>query len=338
MFNKKIFYIIIIVTSTLFISYLHYSTIPEIYALHDIYIELYYIPALLGALLFGLRGAIMAYLLGAVLYLPYVFVSWTGIFLHEINRLLHFLLTGLFALLTGLLVDRERRNREQLEKERYLAGIGQVATTIVHDLKNPLITILAYARRIKEGKGSVDIAIDTITDAAQDMQKIVHDVLDFAKPIRLELKQEDIRDVINRACDFCKTKAEEKGVILSINFPAEPVNILIDSFHMERALTNLISNAIEASSKGQNITIKTVADKNYLSMRIKDQGSGMDKETLENMFIPFYTKKSGGTGLGMPIAKKVIEGHQGKIRVESQPGMGTEVTIELPYRLKIEKE
>jgi len=219
-----------------------------------------------------------------------------------------------------------------VEKNRYLAGIGRVATTIVHDLKNPLITILGFSRRILEGKGDANTAAQTITEAAQTMQKIVHDVLDFSKPIQLELKENDIRSVIKQASDFCKIKAEERGVVLTSDVPDNPLNIMIDSFQIQRALVNIISNAIEFSGKGQNVIITTKIKKRNLVIKIKDYGSGIDKETLENIFTSFYTKKSGGTGLGMSIAKKIIEGHKGKISVDSYPGRGTEATIELSYK------
>lgn len=323
-----------IVTSTLLITYLHYSTNPSIYALHDIYREFYYIPILIGALVFGLRGAVLTYLFVFVLYLPYILMNWTGIFITEANRFLHILLQCLFAFFAGFLIDRDRKHREQLEKERYLAGIGQVATTIVHDLKNPLITILGFAKRIQEGKGETKSAVRTIIDSAQNMQRVVHDVLDFAKPIRLNIKEnEDIRSIIKQACNSCKTKAEEEGINLLLDLPANPVNIAIDGFHVERAIVNLINNAIEASIKGQKVTVNMMSEKNHLIIKIKDHGAGMDKETLKNIFIPFYTKKSKGTGLGMSIVKKVIEGHQGKISIESQIGKGTDVTIELPSLL-----
>ncbi len=170
-------------------------------------------------------------------------------------------------------------------------------------------------------------------DSAQRMQRIVHDVLDFAKPIRLISKEEDIRNTLKCACDCCKTKAEEKGVILSLDIPSEIINSVIDSSHIERALINLINNAIDASTKGQNVLISAIAERDCIVIIIKDNGSGMDRETLENIFIPFYTKKSSGTGLGMAIVKKIIEGHKGKIHVVSRPNIITEVKIEIPIVL-----
>lgn len=325
--------LIIIVISLLLISYLHYSTITVSHSLHDIYREFYYIPVLLGALFFGLKGAVAVYLAVLVLYLPYVFKSWTGAASYEINRFLQIFVQGVFAFLAGYLIDRDRRHRDQLEKERYLAGIGQAATSIVHDLKNPLITILGFTRRLREGKGSSETAIQTIEESAQNMQKIVSDVLDFAKPLQLDLKKEDIRIVINRACDTCRAKAEDAGVCLTVDFSDQPSEFMLDSFHLERAIVNIVNNAIEASGEGKEVVISLRSDGTDASIKIRDQGAGMDKETIESIFIPFYTKKAKGTGLGMPIVKKLIEGHGGDIHIESQPGVGTSVTVRLPYRL-----
>jgi signal transduction histidine kinase len=327
----RIKYSIVIIASTVLISYLHYSTIPEVHALHSIYAELYYIPILIGALVFGLKGAILAYLFVSALYLPYIFMAWTANILSLAEKILHILFSGIFAILAGFLVDREKRHRKQSEKDRYLAGLGQAATTIVHDLKNPLITILGYARRIREGKGNIETSAQTITESGQSMQKIVNDVLDFAKPVQLTLKEEDLRDVINNACGSCKAKAEELGVTLSPDLPTDPINFMMDGFRLERALVNLINNAIDASNRGQYVTISAIADNNYPIIRIKDHGSGLDAKALENIFIPFYTRKASGTGLGMAIAKKIIEEHKGKIHINSQLGLGTEVWIELRH-------
>ena len=293
--------------------------------------ELYYIPLFLGAIWFELRGVILTYLIVSLLYLPFFFGVWSTSPLSVADRLLHLVFSGLFIFAAFFVVDREKKRKQQVEQERHLASIGRVATTIVHDLKNPLITILGFARRIYEGKGNIDNAAQAISESAQNMQKIVHDVLDFSKPIRLELKEEDVRNVVKQACDTCREKASGAGISLSINMPDSPMNALVDSFNLVRALVNLINNAIEASGKGQSVIITPAAEEKHLAIRIQDHGSGMDNETLENLFVPFYTRKVSGTGLGMAISKKIIEGHHGTIRINSHPGMGTEVIIELPY-------
>ena len=329
------YFIIIIIGSSFLITYLHYSTYPNIPDLHDIFTELYYIPLLLGALVFGLKGAVLTLVFVSAIYAPYVLINWSRTDLFAANKLLHALFSGSLTILAGALVDREKKHRKQAEKDHYLAGLGQAAAAIMHDLKNPLITISGYAKRIQQGKGNIDTASQTIIDSAEDMQMIVYDVLDFAKPIRLVSREEDLASIMEQSCNFCKPKADAKGVNLTVNLPAEPINMEIDKSHFNRVLINLINNAIDASNEGEMIIISATLEKDRLAIKIRDSGEGMDRETLENVFIPFYTtKKSSGTGLGMAIAKKIIEGHQGKINITSQPGSGTEIIIELPCRQK----
>ncbi len=328
MSNRHRYSVAAIAALTILISYLHYSTVVSIHALHGIYAELYYIPVLLGALFFGLRGGIGAFIFVLVLYLPYVFLNLTGTLLSE--RLLALFFIGMFSILTGAFVDRERRYRKKSERDRYLMGLGQAATMIVHDLKNPLFTIIGFAKRIMEKKENNDTAVEAIIESAEVMQKIVFDVLDFAKPIVLEVKTQDIRDVVKKSCEACKLKAAENGTSLTLDLPSESVMAEIDGFRVERALANLINNAIEASGKGQHVRISMSIEKTDVLIIIRDDGAGMDRETLENIFIPYYTKKSSGSGLGMPIAKKIIEGHKGKILIDSKPGRGTKVGVSLP--------
>lgn len=330
LFNKKKYFLLLIVTSTLLITYLHYSTLPLIHDLHNIFTELYYLPLLLGALAFGLKGAVLTFIFVSVLYAPYILVNWTNTFPFVANKLLHALFSGLFAVLAGLLVDREKRYRKQSEKDRYLAGLGQAAAAIVHDLKNPVITVLGFAQRIYEGKGDIKTASQAIVESGQRMQKIIHDILDFAKLTQLKLAEENICCIIERANKSCGIKAESKGIKLSMNLSIDPLRVSVDGNKIERALVNLINNAIDASADGQTVTITALPESNYLTIKISDYGSGMDRETLENIFIPFYTQKRSGTGLGMAIAKKIIEEHQGNIHIHSKPGSGTDLTIKLP--------
>jgi two-component system sensor histidine kinase HydH len=329
--RKKTYLIGVIVISTFIITYLHNSLFRG-QAPHVILEELYYIPIILAALFYGLKGALSTYLLVSAAYLPYLFGDWVSNILDLIDRLLHLLFSGIFAFLAGFLIDRWRKYQRQLDESRYLAGLGQMAATIVHDLKNPLITISAFSRRIQQRKTNTDTAIQRILNAAETMQKIMNGTLDFARPIHLELKEEDIVSIVRQACDSCRARAEEKRIDLTMTVPGFPVILPIDSLHMQRAITNIMDNSIEASREGQSVIIAVRRDKNDVKVHLRDNGSGMDKETLDSIFIPFYSKKGTGTGLGMAVAKKIVDEHKGKIHVRSRPSLGTEVIIELPYR------
>jgi signal transduction histidine kinase len=319
-----------IVVSVALVAYMHYSSVTEIAALHSIYKEFFYIPVFLGALRFGARGAIFSYLLVLILYLPYIFLSWTGNFISEADRFLHVSLLGLLGLSAGVFVDRDRRSRQRLEKERYLSGIGRVATSIAHDLKNPIVTVTGFARRIHQGKGDAQAAAQTILESAENMERIVNDVLDFGKPARLDLKEEDLREVVRNAAGSCREKAEKSHVNLLLDPPPRPVRAAVDGFRLQRALVNIMSNAIEACGEGQDVSVSAMGGEGRATIRIEDRGPGMDEETRANIFTPFYTRKSGGTGLGMAIAKKVVDAHEGEISLSSGPGWGTRVTISIP--------
>jgi signal transduction histidine kinase len=333
LFGRRRYNIIFIIVATLLTASLHYITTAD-HILHNIHTELHYIPLILAAIIFGLRGAIFTFILLTALYLPYFFSTWDDPALSIINRLVHMALSGLIACLAGFLVDREKKHRRQSERDQYLAGLGQATAAIVHDLQNPLISILGFARRIREGKGSTDEASAVVLTSAEKMQKIIHDMLDFAKPIRLELGNENINSILKNAVASCKIKAEDRQIKLISDLPAELDKIVIDGLQMERTLVNLINNAIEASGSGQSVSICATGDKDSIVVRIKDSGVGMDRETVENAFMPFFTRKPSGIGLGMAIAKKIVEEHQGTILINSKKTFGTEVMIVLPYMQK----
>ncbi len=328
--RKKKYYIILIVGSTLLITGLHY-VIPQERAHPTILEELYYMPILIAAVIFGMRGSLLTFALASLSYLPFFFGTWAGPSqLEFLDRLFHLIFSGVFAVFAGFLIERDRRRREELGKERYLAGVGRAAAEIIHDLKSPLIAISGFAARIKEGKGEASRVAQMIIETAQSIEKTTAGILGFAKPAALDLKEEDVATLIKRVYDTCLEKARKSEIKLSADMPPEGLRVSMDSLQMQRALTNLVDNAIDASEEGQTVNVRTMVERNYLIIRVVDHGSGMDKETLENLFTPFYSTKSQGTGLGLATAKKIVDLHRGVILVKSRPGAGTEATVRLP--------
>lgn len=327
--TKKNFYLFTVVILTILTTCLHFVFMQTI-SPHVIFEELYYLPLLIGVLLFGVRGAVVTWLFVSIAYIPFFFAPWTTSIQGYADRTLHLVLTGVIALVVGILVERERKKSKEVEQERFLAGVGKVATVIVHDLKNPLISILGFTKRICEGKGDSTQAVQAITESARAMQRIVDDVLDFAKPIQLDLKDCNLVESIIRSVDECRTKASEQEVTLLVNVPVENITVTIDNFHFERALVNLIDNSIDASRQGGEVVISAKMSSNELVVSITDHGSGMSREAVAHAFELFYTTKTNGTGLGMPIVKKIIEEHGGKLAIKSRKGVGTEVAVRLP--------
>ncbi len=320
----------LIVISNLAVAYLQLSTLPEIRALHSVYMELYYILLLFGAVVFGMKGALLTYLFTSAVYFSCAQSGLSRVVPSVVEMSVHLLVSVLFTLLAGFLVDRERRQRLQLKKQMSLAGLGQSVAAVVHDLKSPLMTIMAFVRRAREGKGDLEKAMEMINYSAENMDRAIRGILDFAKPIEIATTEQDVRLLAERVCEQCRPGAEEAGVSLTGDLSGEPVMAAIDSFCMERALANLVNNAIEASQKEQEVTIAVENGHEHITIKVTDNGEGMDEETLAQVFTPFYTRKSNGTGLGMAITKKIIEEHDGKISIHSKPGAGTEILISLP--------
>ena len=321
--------ILIIATTSAVVTYLNYVTMQGT-TTGVVLDELYYLPLLLGVVWFGLKGGIFVYLLVSASYIPFLFDALGTTFLHMVDKVMHFIATAAFVLVAGLIAERERKRQERVEQERYFAGIGQASTVIVHDLKNPLISIQGFAQRILQGRGDAEQAARVILDSAETMQRIVNDVLEFARPSRLNLCECDVRQCIRGACEACLIKADEKGVTLAEQLPPKPVMREVDCYMLQRALVNLLDNAVDASPPGESVTVTATVEQKCLIVGIRDQGAGMDQETLDNLFTLTYTTKTEGTGFGVPIAKKIIEAHGGTIRIASRKGSGTEVIIDLP--------
>jgi len=277
------------------------------------------------------------FIIGAVVSLSFIFTYMIYAIIQNLStdttlgELCHISFPpGFLVVLAGSLVERKNRCRKRIETKHSLPTVEQIAASIVHDLKNPLIVILGFTKRIRERKGNVENAAQAIIEAAEDMQKIVNEVLDFSKPIRLNMLEEDIRNVIQRSVVTCETQAKERGVKISLHMPAQAVKSIIDRSKIQRALINLISNAIEASSIDNPVEISLTRNEQFITITITDYGSGMDKKTLNNIFTPFYTKKRRGTGFGIPLSEKIIEGHNGRIIIDSTAGQGTKIAIILP--------
>jgi len=327
--NRRIAAVVLIGCAIPLITYLDHRT-SGAQPLHSIYAELHHIPLLLAALIFGFRGAVLASLLFSLLYAAYVVADWHGASLALLDNSIHAVFPVLFALLIGFLVDLRSKNRRQLEEHRYLSGLGQAAAVLVHDLRNPLLTTKAALRRCEKGAISPDEMVTAVRGALERMEQIMNLALDFSKPLQLNRREGEAGSLLRTMLESSVAKAEEEGVTLAISVKEQPLMVTVDEIYLERALVNLVNNAIEASQRGQSVLIRLFKRNDTAVIRIRDYGKGMDKETLSHLFIPFHSKKGTGTGLGMAVARKIVEEHGGRITVSSRPAAGTKIAIYLP--------
>ena len=231
--------------------------------------------------------------------------------------------------------ELEETYKELAMRER-MAEIGNFSMMIAHELKNPLGII----------KGSVDIIakegvkakvrrtmVEYIQDEVKRLNRLVEDFLSFARPNPAHKSLVDINQVITKMVNFTPfPDFKEKGVSLKVELSKEIPEINVDEHQIYQTFLNLFNNAIQAIPKGGEITFKTEKSRNGILITIMDNGIGIPDEEKGKVFEPFFTKKERGTGLGLSVVKKIIDNHQGEIRITDRDGGGTVFLIWLPMK------
>lgn len=237
--------------------------------------------------------------------------------------------TALVAV-TKDITERKRMEQQLLKSER-LAAIGEIAAMVGHDLRNPLTGIRGATYYLKMkwdsklDKKSKEM-LDLIESDVEYSNKIVNDLLDFSKQIQLQQGIINIKSLVNEL--LSKTKVLKKVKV--INLTKKTHRACLDADLMKRVFKNLIKNAFDAMPNGGTLAIKSEKAGDFIKIFVQDTGEGIPKQNLGKMFIPLFTTKAKGVGLGLPICKRLVEAHGGTITVESEEGKGTCFIITVP--------
>lgn len=307
--------------------------------IHAIHGRFCYIPIVMGAAWYGLRGGLITALVVSALVSPFILLgdldahSFAG---EAVEVVFYFAI----AALAGALLDREnaaRLKREemrlQLERSQKFSLVGQMAAGVAHEIKNPLASI----------KGAVEIVCDDQTSEVDQRQfrdiiireirridRTVRDFLNFAKPRAGKMEQVDLPSIIRDTLKQLQSQIKDAGLHLDTTLDSK-IPIMGDREKIHQLTLNLVLNAIDASPSGARLeAIVEEAESNLVRLIIRDEGSGLPAADIEKVFEPFFTTKATGTGLGLAIAKSIVEEHNGQIRFQSEPGQGTAVVIEFP--------
>jgi len=203
---------------------------------------------------------------------------------------------------------------------------------IAHEVRNPLGGMRLFCDILSdELAGEADKAayVDKIRREVLALEDVVSEFLDFTRELPLDLEKVKVKDFLE---DFLAGYADLplKNIALKLEVTPETQTASLDPGLIRRALFNLVNNAVQAMPEGGKLGMEVFKEDNRLEIVISDTGVGIKPEAIQHMFTPFYTTKDKGTGLGMPFAKKIFERHGGTIRLESEPGSGTRITIRLP--------
>ncbi len=250
------------------------------------------------------------------------------------------------------LIRRARAAERRARDAARLAEIGAMTGGLAHEIKNPLSSIGLNAQLLAEGvdelpvdgdvKGRLTRRVGALRREVERLRDILSDFLKFAGALRLEPRPTDVNVVVEEMADFFMPQAEAAGVRLRTELAPGELVAPLDATHFKQALLNLLLNALQAmapSGRSQSgpsgeLIIRTeraVRDEGGACVvHVIDTGPGMTAEHLEKIFTPYFTTKSGGSGLGLPTARRIIEEHGGALEVHSEPGRGTDFAISLP--------
>jgi len=232
-------------------------------------------------------------------------------------------------------ITERKKTEEVLHRQDKLAAVGQLAAGVAHEIRNPLTSMKGYAEFLQLDEKDPERMefLNIILDEIERVNTIVEDFMVLAKPKAVELEEKNVVPVIRNVVSLLEFEARKKNVRLSFDCNQEIIQIECDENRLKQVFLNFIKNGIEAMPNGGELHVKTVIHNNNVQISIQDSGIGIPKEKLKKLGEPFFTTKKNGNGLGLMVSFKIIESHNGKVFVESEPNKGTTFNIILPAKI-----
>ncbi len=238
------------------------------------------------------------------------------------------------ALLTMRDAESVRRIEDEIELSRRLAAIGRLTSGVAHEVRNPINAIMVHLEVLREKIRQIDPEskrhMDVISSEIQRLDRVVQTLVDFTKPVELRLADIDLRRVVEDVYVLAAPEAARVGVTLHNELPPEPLVIKADGDLVKQAVLNIALNGIQAMPGGGALVIAGRRDGNNVEIEIRDQGPGIPPEIRDKIFNLYFTTKKSGSGIGLAMAYRVLQLHNGSLQFESQPGQGTVFHLRFP--------
>ena len=358
--------ILLLSASVIGISLLHYLTPLHQPMLHDIFQRLYYIPIILAAYWFGLRGGLVSSIVVSIMYAPHIIFQWGLGPSLELEKFLEILLYNVVGGITGYLSQKEASRRaeleqtatgleesyaklqkqadlilrieEQLRRAERLSVLGELSASLAHEIRNPLGAIRGTAEILRDDFAPGDKKyefVEILVKETDRLNRVVEDFLGLARSEQASRESFDLKAELREVVAMASVEAEARGVGVHLKIGDIPL-IHGDRDKLRQVFLNIILNGIQATSGSGSLSVTADSDPSrdngQAAVRIEftDTGKGMTPEHIGKIFDPFFTTKEGGTGLGLPIAQRIVRGHGGEISVASEPGKGSTFTVTIP--------
>jgi signal transduction histidine kinase len=296
---------------------------------------------------------------GLAFALPDTFtLSWLGVAFEMNGREAGWLIVlwfgssfALLGFLVGYLVESRHRERQsaaiirsqmeaihetraRLAEAERLAALGQLATAIAHEVRNPLAVIRSATQGLAEATSPEDDEIRRacgfMTAEIDRLTSVVSSLLAFARPPRLELREVGVRELFDRVELLAKHELGSRRIRLENNAGAGAPSVTADADLLSQVLLGLIDNARDALSAGGRVILETAVRDGEGEIAVADDGPGVAPELRERIFDPFFTTRARGIGLGLAVARQIVEAHGGRLEAGERPGGGARFTIRLP--------
>jgi len=344
--RKKIIIVAAITCATLTIHYydlIFANVLGHSHLMHAIHGRLCYIPIVLSAFWFGIRGGLTTALIISFFSLIYINirpVNEAHELFGELTEIAFYFAIGGFS---GILLEAERSARRKKEEaERKLAQaerlslVGQMVTSIAHEVKNPLGSIKGAVQILKDGQTPEKDREEFATIIEKEVNRldgVVQDYLSFSRSTPSIQSDLNLCEILSAVSRQIKYQCDQGGIHIKLH-TSENAAITGDPNRLHQLFLNIILNSIQAMPQGGEIEIKCekISDENgnRLKVAVVDSGIGISEDNLKKIFEPFYSTKTHGTGLGLATAKTIVDEHEGRIAVKSELGKGTTILLEFP--------
>ena len=228
--------------------------------------------------------------------------------------------------------DKLAQTREELVKRERLAALGELSAVVAHEVRNPLGVVfnaLGSLRKAVRGNERAELLLGMVGEEADRLNRIVSDLLDFARPHEASLRLEPPEGVLESARE-ATLAITGGGVPIHLELAQQLPPVAIDARMLRQAFINLLVNAVQASPRGGAVRLRGAVDDCGVRIEVQDAGPGIPSNNQHRIFQPFFTTKATGTGLGLAVVKRIVEAHGGEVTLGSAEGQGTTFTVRLP--------
>jgi signal transduction histidine kinase len=241
---------------------------------------------------------------------------------------------GLGALVTLHDLESVEEIGSELELSRRMAAIGRLTSGVGHEVKNPINAIVVHLELLRNKLGDAEPGtgrhLEIIDSEIHRLDRVVQTLVDFSRPVELDLRPHDLRAVIGDVLALASVELTTRNVHLTSHMPATPMMAYVDADLLKQAALNVIRNGDQSMPDGGNLQISLEEDRGNALLRIADEGPGIPDEFREKIFDLYFTTKSGGSGIGLAMTYRILQLHNGSVEVQSKQGSGSEFVLRIP--------